>query len=85
MRSIKITNCSYDAYNEIRDYYMEHLPWAIANDSYSRNKKIAVFLFNDSAFIVPELKKYQKDPPNEEELKKKISANLKNWKPDLEL
>jgi len=85
MRSIKIQDCTYDAYNEIRDWYMEFLPWAINNDSYSRNKKLAVFLFNDSAYIIPMLKKYQQDPPNEENLKHSIEEKLKNWTPDLKI
>jgi hypothetical protein len=85
MRSIKIPECTYDAYSEIRDALMLHFPYAVANDQYSKELKTAVFLLNDSDYIPPILEKYKVVAQNYKQEMTNMIDWLKNWKPDLKI
>ena len=77
MRLIKIENCSYERFEQIRDAIFEVIPFAIINQGYSKKLKMAIFNFWDVEYIPDELKKYIVQPPlsreNKELLKEKLA------------
>lgn len=77
MRLIKIENCSYERYKQIRDAIMEVIPFAIINQDYSSKLQTAIFNFWDVEYIPDELKQYIVQPPlsreNKELLKEKLA------------
>ena len=58
MRIVIIDDCEYERYEEIRDYIIKKIPFAIVNDMYSRKHKRAIFNFWDSIYIPDDLKDY---------------------------
>ena len=76
MRTIKIENCSYSLYNDIANAIIEIEPFALFQDSYRSELKIATFSFWDSDYIPAKLDKFILRPPNTHEnvllLQKKI-------------
>lgn len=77
MRMIKIENCSYHKYDIIRNAIMSVIPYALINQDYSKELKLAVFNFWDSDYIPKDLKKFIMQPPlsreNQDLLHKKLS------------
>jgi len=80
MRLIKIEQCDYKTYSTIRDTIMEVIPFALINQDYSPNLKVAIFNFWDVAYIPEELRKYIMQPPlsreNQALLREKLSKVL---------
>lgn len=63
MRTVKIPNCSYELFENIRDILLDTAPWATLKESYSKQLHIAVFTFNDSRYIPEDLKPFMLEPP----------------------
>ncbi len=63
MRTVKIPNCEYSLFENIRDIYLEHMPWAILKETYSKTLKVAVFTFHDSRYVAIWLKDFILEPP----------------------
>lgn len=65
MRIIKIPNCPYPTFDEIRDEILSKVPFALINDVYHQKAEIAYFYFWDSDYIPDELKRFIMQPPLE--------------------
>lgn len=63
MRTVKIPECPYKLFENIRDIILETAPWATLKESYSTQLHIAVFTFNDSQYIPEDLKPFMLEPP----------------------
>ena len=68
MRYVKIENCSYEKFNKIRNAEVLNQPYAIVMAQYSRDLQIAVFAYNDRAYVPDALKEYIQEPPNDAHL-----------------
>ena len=78
MRLIKIENCSYEKYNTIRNAIMSVIPFAIINQDYSKDLKIAIFNFWDVEYIPESLKKYIMQPPLSRENRALLHKKLRD-------
>ena len=65
MRLIKITECSYEVFNEIRDEILDKVPFALINDIYHSKREIGYFYFWDSDYIPEALMRFRVQPPAE--------------------
>lgn len=65
MRIIKIPNCPYNVYYEIRTEILKKVPFALLNSEYLSDDAVAFFYFWDSDYIPEELMKYRIQPPQE--------------------
>ena len=61
MRYIVIQDCNKDVFSEIRDAYIEYMPFALFTAIYSKTKRKAVFGFWGDEYIVKPLKKYTRE------------------------
>lgn len=65
MRIIKLPNCPYDLFVQIREEIFAKVPYAIINTEYHRETGTAFLYFWDSDYIPAELIKYKVNPPAE--------------------
>ncbi|MCK5161944.1 MAG: hypothetical protein KAQ99_10250 [Candidatus Aureabacteria bacterium] len=63
MRTVKIPECPYKLFENIRDILLETAPWATLKESYSTQLHLAVFTFNDTRYIPEDLKPFMIEPP----------------------
>jgi len=84
MRTIRIPYCSYELYSAMRDCIITNVPFALINDMYSKNEKIAIFNLWDSDYIPDELSYFIMQPPLSRENKAKMSKELAMFKEQLD-
>lgn len=76
MRTVKITNCSYQLYEAIRDAIYKHIPFCLVNQGYSPKEKIGMFNFWDSDYIPESLEKFILRPPKHREPVDELQKDL---------
>jgi hypothetical protein len=76
MRTVKLTDCSYEKFNKIRDVIYNNIPFALIHIGYSPELKVAIFNFWDSDYIPAEMTPFIMQPPVSRENKQKMSDAL---------
>lgn len=83
MRLIKISKCSYEQYESIRDAIYSVIPFALINNEYSKKLETAFFNFWDVEYIPDDLKRFIMQPPlsreNKELLHEKMMDAVKDF------
>lgn len=73
-RLIKIEECAYDLFENVRSILLDYVPFAIINDVYHRGT--AYFLFFDSSYIPFNLHPFIVAPPFDKEAMEKALGTL---------
>ena len=75
MRMVKLTECSYELFEQLRDVILDHVPFAMINDIYHKKRETAYFYFWDSDYIPKQLHPFIVQPPADREpMEKQMEA-----------